>query len=82
MTANDKTSGEAEAKQEVSRETDSGEFTNSTLFKAFLAERDEIQKHKWYESEKAGRDIGTEQALVSWIMKHRKGWLRRYQAGQ
>ena len=28
---------------------------NSVLYKEFLAEREEILKHKWIESEKAGR---------------------------
>ena len=30
---------------------------NSVLYKEFLAEREEILKHKWIESEKAGTDI-------------------------
>jgi hypothetical protein len=33
---------------------------NSTLYREFQAERDEILKHKWIESEKAGHDIGFE----------------------
>lgn len=40
----------------------------------YLAERDEILRHKWIESEKAGRDIGFEQALVDWIRHHREAW--------
>jgi len=46
----------------------------STLYQQFLAEREEILKHKWIESEKAGRDIGFEHALVDWVRKHREGW--------
>lgn len=42
----------------------------------YLAERDELLKHKWLESEKAGRDIGSDQALSSWVSNHRKNWLR------
>ena len=34
------------------------------LYKEFLAEREEILKHKWIESEKAGSDIGFEKALA------------------
>jgi hypothetical protein len=49
----------------------------STLYKEFLAERDEILKHKWIESEKEGTDIGFERALLDWIRKHREKW-RRY----
>ena len=33
---------------------------NSVLYKEFLAEREEILRHKWIESEKAGYDIGFE----------------------
>jgi len=37
--------------------------------------KNEILKHKWIESEKAGKDIGFEQALIDWITKHRIGWV-------
>lgn len=47
----------------------------------FLAERDEILRHKWIESEKAGRDIGFEQALVDWIRNHREAWRQRRRGG-
>ena len=47
---------------------------NSILYKEFLAEREEILRHKWIESEKAGHDIGFERALLDWIVKHRAGW--------
>ena len=47
---------------------------NSVLYKEFLAEREEILKHKWIESEKAGKDIGFEKALLDWIVKHRSHW--------
>ena len=35
----------------------------TVLYKEFLAERQEILRHKWIESEKAGYDIGFEHAL-------------------
>lgn len=50
---------------------------NSVLYKEFLAEREEILKHKWIESEKAGADIGFEKALLDWIVKHRSSWRER-----
>ena len=50
---------------------------NSVLYKEFLAEREEILKHKWIESEKAGTDIGFEKALLDWIVKHRSNWRER-----
>ena len=52
---------------------------NSTLYREFQAEREEILKHKWIESEKAGYDIGFERALTDWIVKHRATWRRTRQ---
>jgi hypothetical protein len=46
----------------------------SLLYKEFLAEREEILRHKWLESEKVGHDIGFERALLDWIVKHRSNW--------
>ena len=54
-------------------------LTNSLLYKHFRAQREEILKHKWYESERAGHDIGFERALTDWIIKHRAEWLKRRQ---
>jgi hypothetical protein len=51
----------------------------SSLYREFLAEREEILRHKWLESEKAGHDIGFEQALTDWIVKHRAKWRRARQ---
>jgi hypothetical protein len=52
---------------------------NSSLYREFQAEREEILKHKWIESEKAGHDIGFERALTDWIIKHRANWRRARQ---
>ena len=46
----------------------------------FCAERTEILRHKWIESEKAGRDIGFEVALIDWSVHHRTAWRRAYVA--
>ena len=48
----------------------------STLYREFQAEREEIMRHKWIESEKVGYDIGFEHALTDWIMRHRSKWRR------
>ena len=48
----------------------------SLLYQHFRAQLEEINRHKWYESEKAGHDIGFERALTEWSLKHRPGWLR------
>ncbi|NBW56593.1 DUF4032 domain-containing protein [bacterium] len=50
------------------------EITNSLLYKEFLKEREEILKNKWYMSEKEGRDVGFERALIDWVSKHRTEW--------
>ncbi len=52
---------------------------NSSLYKEFQAEREEILRHKWIESEKAGHDIGFEHALTDWIVKHRSKWRKSRQ---
>ena len=49
---------------------------NSSLYREFQAERLEILRHKWLESEKAGFDIGFEHALTDWIIHHRSKWRR------
>jgi hypothetical protein len=49
-------------------------ISRSSLYQEFLAEREEILRHKWLESEKAGCDIGFERALLDWIRNHRDGW--------
>jgi len=49
---------------------------HSTLYQEFLAEREEILRHKWLESERLGYDIGFERALLDWIRKHRDEWRR------
>jgi hypothetical protein len=55
---------------------------NSSLYREFQAEREEILKHKWIESEKVGYDIGFERALTDWIIKHRSKWRKSRQALQ
>lgn len=35
---------------------------------------EEIKKHKWLESEKAGSDIGGNKAALDWIHKHYESW--------
>ena len=54
--------------------TDQSFVKRSTLYQEFLAEREEILRHKWIESEKKGKDIGFERALLDWIRKHRESW--------
>jgi hypothetical protein len=64
-------------KRAVETDEQSQFVKNSVLYKEFLAEREEILKHKWIESEKAGTDIGFEKALLDWIVKHRSNWRQK-----
>ena len=42
---------------------------SSSLYREFQAEREEILKHKWIESEKAHRDLRDE-SLSDWVKRH------------
>jgi len=62
---------------------DTGLFRKLTLNSAeYKAELEEINKHKWLESEKAGYDIGFDKAQVSWANSHKHNWInsRRFHA--
>ena len=60
----------------TANDSQKGFAQRSTLYQEFLAEREEILRHKWIESEKQGKDIGFERALLDWIRKHRESWRR------
>ena len=66
----------------MTKDSQKGEefITRSSLYQEFLAEREEILRHKWLESEKAGRDIGFERALLDWVRNYRDGWRRSRRA--
>ena len=49
-------------------------FYNSSIYREFLEEKEEVLKHKWLESEKKGYDIGYSAALIDWILRHRRDW--------
>lgn len=46
------------------------------IYREFLAQKKEVERHKWLESEKAGKDIGYDAALIDWVMKHKSKWKR------
>lgn len=46
----------------------------STLFREAEAEREEIMRHKWVLSERAGYDVGYIYAMYDWIANHRAAW--------
>lgn len=53
--------------------------SDTSLYQEFLAERDEILRHKWLKSEDVGRDIGFDAALVDWTLEHRSDWKKDQQ---
>ena len=52
----------------------------SLLYRESQAVHEEILRHKWYESEKKGHDIGFDLAQVDWIIKYRSQWRKAWQA--
>ena len=51
---------------------------DSSLYQEFLAERDEILRHKWLKSEEAGTDVGFEFALIDWTLHFRTEWKKKF----
>jgi hypothetical protein len=49
---------------------------SAAAYRDYLAERDEILRHKWSLSESAGHDVGFETALLDWVHLHRPAWRR------
>lgn len=50
-------------------------------YREFVQEREDILRHKWLMSERAGRDVGFEAALLDWVANHRAA-ARRQMAGK
>lgn len=50
---------------------------NSDLYKRFHDEREHILKNKWFMSEREGRDVGFERALLDWVLHHRDSWTKK-----
>lgn len=46
------------------------------MYREHLAMKEEILKHKWYESEKAGHDVGFSAALIDWTFKFKSAWVK------
>lgn len=43
------------------------------LMKALEHAHDDICRHKWFESERAGHDIGWDRAVVDWTLRYGHG---------
>lgn len=52
----------------------------SNLFILHRLEQQEIEKLKWIESEKAGKDIGKFRAEWLWYSNHRENWKKALKA--
>lgn len=51
-----------------------GMARESALYRELLAEKQEIMRHKWFMSERAGYDVGFDVALINWVRNHRSDW--------
>jgi hypothetical protein len=56
--------------------------TKSKLWELFLDKRNEILKHKWIQSEKAGRDIGMEAAIREWLQAYHPAWAQAHKVDE
>lgn len=54
--------------------TDCCTLSATAVYKHFMKVREEVLKHKWCESEKAGKDVGFEFALIDWVVHHKYKW--------
>ena len=53
-------------------------FKRSKMYLILRQEQVEIDKLKWIESEKAGRDIGKHKAVFLWTRYYRDKWLKEF----
>ena len=51
------------------------DLKETSIYQEFLAMKEEIMMHKWYESEKAGYDIGFPRAVIDWTVKFKSKWV-------
>jgi hypothetical protein len=49
---------------------------HSNIYTVWLAQKEEIARHKWVLSERVGHDVGWEAAKWDWDMHHRQQWIR------
>lgn len=52
-------------------DADSSPRSGAGSYRDFLSDREEVMRHKWLLSEKAGYDVGLEAALIDWVTNHR-----------
>lgn len=49
---------------------------DTLLYKNYMIQKEHILRNKWYMSERAGRDVGYERALLDWLI-HKKEYLKQ-----
>lgn len=52
-------------------ETDSSPRSGAGSYRDFMSDREEVMRHKWLLSERAGYDVGLEATLLDWVDNHR-----------
>lgn len=50
------------------------DLKRSDFYQRMIQENKELLRHKWLESEKKGKDVGFDRALIDWIIKRSTGW--------
>lgn len=56
---------------ESNPEEESSPRSGAGSYRDFLADREDLMRHKWLLSEKAGHDVGLETALMDWVTNQR-----------
>ena len=51
--------------------TEEFDITQSLLYKKYKEDMEHVYKNKWYMSERAGKDVGHERALLDWLINHK-----------
>ena len=63
------------AQQPESAQLEPFPIQQSNLYTAWLIEREQVLKHKWVLSERAGFDVGYHAARWDWDIHHRGAWI-------
>ena len=48
----------------------------TSIYQEFAALKEEVLKHKWYESERKGYDVGFAYAMIDWTIKFKTQWFK------
>ena len=62
----------------ISNKNDEDLLQQSTLFRCYSQELEEIERYQNLRSQQEGRKIGLERAIAGWAIHHRSEWRRRH----